>query len=106
MWTRRGAVDDALSLQPRGSPENCCIRPRDGCGHLNEANEEEEEDEDEEEEEEEEEATSPGPWGLWRERGGVDEARGLSMTPCHYSPEDLRKPAAFAQGTGVVWTSE
>ena len=30
--------------QPRGSPQNCCLRTRDWCGHLSEANEEEEEE--------------------------------------------------------------
>ena len=44
MAYRRNHADKALR-QPRGSPENCCLRPRDWCGHLNEANEEEEDEE-------------------------------------------------------------
>ena len=44
MANRRNPSDKALR-QPRGYPENCCLRPRDWCGHLNEANEEEEEKE-------------------------------------------------------------
>ena len=47
MANRRNPADKTLR-QPRGSPENCCLRPRDWCGHLNEANEEEEEKEEEE----------------------------------------------------------
>ena len=42
-------TSDKALRQPRGSPEKFCLRPRDWCGHLHEANEEEEEEEEEEE---------------------------------------------------------
>ena len=56
MANGRNPADKALR-QPRGSPENCCLRPRDWCGHVNEANEEEEE--------EEEDPVSPCDWDRW-----------------------------------------
>ena len=44
-WSTAATLQTKLYGQPRGSLENCCLRPRDWCGLLNEANEEEEEEE-------------------------------------------------------------